>query len=228
MKIGVLGTGMVGSALASRLVEVGHEVRMGAREAGNAKARAWVEAAGRGASQGTFADAAAFGPIVFNCTLGTAALEALKAAGAANLRGKILVDVSNPLDFSKGMPAVLSTPQGDSLGESIQRAFPDARVVKTLNTVNANVMGHPDRVGSDSDLFLCGNDEPAKAEVRGLLAELGWKNPIDLGDIRGARGMEAYLLLWLTLYGVLGTSDFNIRIVRKADGLAAASRPALG
>jgi predicted dinucleotide-binding enzyme len=228
MKIGVLGTGMVGSALASRLVELGHEVRMGAREAGNAKARAWVEAAGRGASQGTFAGAAALGPIVFNCTLGTAALDALNAAGAGNLRGKILVDVSNPLDFSKGTPPVLSTPPGDSLGESIQRAFPDTRVVKALNTVNANVMAHPDRVGGDSDLFLCGNDATAKVEVRGLLGELGWKGVIDLGDIRGARGMEAYLLLWLTLWGVFGTPDFNVRIVRKVNGLAAASRPALG
>src|SRR5262249_54919898 len=186
------------------------------------------EAAGHKASQGTLADAAAYARIVFNCTLGTAALEALNAAGAENLRGKILVDVSNPLDFSKGMPPVLSTPQGDSLGESIQRAFPDARVVKTLNTVNANVMGHPDRVGGDSDLFLCGNDASAKAEVRGLLGELGWKRVIDLGGIQGARGMEAYLLLWMTLFGIFGTPDFNVHIVRRDDGLAAASRPPLG
>ena len=228
MKIGVLGTGTVGAAVATKLVEIGHEVRMGAREAGNEKARRWASGAGRGASQGTFADAASFGDIVFNCTLGTASLDALRAAGAQNLKGKILVDVSNPLDFSKGLPPVLSTPQGDSQGEAIQRAFPQARVVKTLNTVNAGVMGHPDRVGGESDLFLCGNDAEAKSRVRELLTEMGWKGAIDLGDIKGARGMEAYLLLWLTLWGGLGTADFNVRIVRAGSGLVSASRPALG
>jgi predicted dinucleotide-binding enzyme len=228
MKIGVLGTGTVGAAVATKLVEIGHEVRMGAREAGNEKARRWASGAGRGASQGTFADAASFGEIVFNCTLGTASLDALRAAGAQNLKGKILVDVSNPLDFSKGMPPVLTTPQGDSQGESIQRAFPDARVVKTLNTVNAGVMGHPERVGGESDLFLCGNDAEAKSRVRKLLTEMGWKGAIDLGDLKGARGMEAYLLLWLPLWGALGTPDFNVRIVRAGGGLVSASRPALG
>ena len=228
MKIGVLGTGMVGAAVATKLVEIGHEVRMGAREAGNEKARRWASGAGRGASQGTFADAASFGEIVFNCTLGTASLDALRAAGAENLKGKILVDVSNPLDFSKGMPPVMSTLQGDSQGEAIQRAFPEARVVKTLNTVNAGVMGHPERVGGESDLFLCGNDAGAKSRVRELLTEMGWKRAIDLGDIKGARGMEAYLLLWLPLWGALGTPDFNVRIVRAGGGLVSASRPALG
>jgi len=228
MKIGVLGTGTVGAAVATKLVEIGHEVRMGARDSGNEKARRWTSGAGRGASQGTFADAASFGDIVFNCTLGTASLDALRAAGAENLRGKVLVDVSNPLDFSKGMPPVLSTLQGDSQGESIQRAFPEVRVVKTLNTVNAQVMGHPERTGGDSDLFLCGNDAEAKSRIRKLLAEMGWKSVIDLGDIRGSRGMEAYLLLWLTLWGALGTADFNVRIIRAGDGLVSASRPALG
>jgi len=228
MKIGVLGTGMVGAAVATKLVEIGHEVRMGAREAGNEKARRWASGAGRVASQGSFTDAASFGEIVFNCTLGTASLDALRAAGAENLKGKILVDVSNPLDFSKGMPPVLSTRQGDSQGESIQRAFPEARVVKTLNTINAGVMGHPERVGGDSDLLLCGNDASAKSRVRELLREMGWESVIDLGGIQGARGMEAYLLLWLTLWGALGTADFNLRIVRPGDGLVSASRPALG
>lgn len=216
MKIGVLGTGMVGTTLASKLVSLGHEVRMGAREPGNAKAKGWTEAAGRGASSGDFADAAAFGEIVVSCTLGEKAVEALQAAGKENLRGKVVIDVSNPLDFSKGMPPTLFTGGGgDSLGERIQRAFPEAFVVKALNTVNAAVMVDPARVGGESDLFLCGNDAPAKAKVSALLNELGWSRIHDLGDISAARGTEAYLLLWLRLWGALKTPDLNVRIVRK-------------
>lgn len=217
MKLGVLGTGMVGSAIAGKLVSLGHEVKMGAREAGNGKARAWAAAAGKGASTGTFAEAAAFGEIVFSCTLGTASLDALRAAGAENLRGKVLVDVSNPLDMSKGMPPTLFTGSGDSLGERIQREFPDAKVVKALNTVNANVMGDPGRVGGPSDVFVCGNALDAKGRVTGLLEDFGWSRVIDLGDITAARGMEAYLLLWLNLYGALKTADLNVRIVRKEE-----------
>lgn len=214
MKIGVLGTGTVGQTIASGLASRGHEVRMGAREAGNAKAAGWAKAAGSKASHGTFSDAAAFGEMVFNCTSGAASLAALKAAGADNLAGKVLVDVANPLDFSKGMPPTLTTPQGDSLAEQIQREVPKARVVKALNTVNANVMLHPEKVPGDTDLFVCGNDADAKQRVTALLADFGWKSVIDLGDVTGARGLEAYLLLWLRLWGVVGKPEFNIRIVR--------------
>ena len=218
MKIGVLGTGMVGSTLAGKLAALGHEVKMGARDAGNAKAKAWAARAGKGASSGDFADAAAFGEIVFSCTLGEKAVEALKAAGEENLKGKVVVDVSNPLDFSRGMPArVLTGPNGESLGEQIQEAFPEARVVKALNTVNVGVMVDPKRVGGESDLFVCGNDADAKARVTALLKELGWKasRVNDLGPIVAARGTEAYLILWLTLMGAFKTADFNVRIVRK-------------
>jgi predicted dinucleotide-binding enzyme len=219
MKIGVLGTGMVGTGIASKLVSLGHEVKMGAREAGNEKARRWAESAGKGASAGTFADAAKFGEIVFSATLGTAALDALRAAGRENLRGKILVDVSNPLDFSTGAPPALFTAAaGDSLGERIQKELPEAKVVKALNTVNADVMGDPGRLSGESDLFLCGNDAGAKERVRALLEEFGWKSVIDLGDISAARGTEAYLLLWLRLYGALKTADFNVRVVRPRRG----------
>ncbi len=214
MKIGVLGTGLVGQTLAGKLASLGHEVKMGAREAGNEKAAAFAKAAGRGASHGTFAEAAAFGEVVFNCTNGAASLDALTAAGAKNLAGKVLVDVANPLDFSKGMPPTIFTPQGDSLAESIQRKFPEARVVKALNTVNANVMVSPGKVPGESDLFVCGNDAAAKQRVVELLHAFGWKNVIDLGDITGARGLEAYLLLWLRLWGAVGKPEFNIRIVR--------------
>jgi 8-hydroxy-5-deazaflavin:NADPH oxidoreductase len=214
MKIGVLGTGMVGTTIATKLASVGHEVRMGSRSRDNPKAKEWVEKAGRGASQGTFADAAAFGEIVFNCTAGAASLEALQAAGAENLKGKILVDVANPLDFSRGMPPFLFAGNTDSLGERIQGAFPDAKVVKALNTVNASVMVDPGRVRGDSDVFVCGNDGGAKAEVTRILTkEFGWKSVIDLGDITAARGTESYLLLWLRLWGALKTADLNIHVV---------------
>jgi predicted dinucleotide-binding enzyme len=214
MKIGVLGTGTVGQTVAGALASRGHEVKMGAREAGNDKAAAWAKKAGDKASHGTFADAAAFGEIVFNCTNGEASLKALAAAGASNLAGKILVDVANPLDFSKGMPPTIFTAQGDSLAEQIQREFPKARVVKALNTVNANVMFHPEKVPGESDLFVCGNDADAKQRVTALLKDFGWKSVIDLGDVSGARGLEAYLLLWLRLWGAVGKPEFNVRVVR--------------
>ena len=213
MRFGVLGTGTVGSAVATRLVSLGHEVRMGAREAANPKARDWAAAEGARASAGTFAEAAAFGEIVFNCTMGTASLDALQAAGAQNLGGKVLVDVANPLDFSGGTPALSTAAAGDSLAERIQKAFPGARVVKALNTVTAGVMGHPEKVPGDSDLFIAGNDADAKRRVTALLEEFGWKSVLDLGDVTAARGMEAYLLLWMRLWGALKTANINVRVV---------------
>ncbi len=214
MKFGVLGSGMVGSTIATKLVSLGHEVKMGSRDAKNEKARAWVASAGRGASQGTFADAAAFGEILFNCTNGAGSIDALKSTGAA-LGGKVLVDVANALDFSKGMPPSLFVSNTDSLGETIQRTFPEAKVVKALNTVNANVMVNPGRVAGDHDLFVCGNDAAAKATVIRLLKdEFGWKNVHDIGDITAARATESYLHLWLRLYGTLQSADFNVHVVR--------------
>ena len=215
MKFGVFGSGMVGSSIAGKLVSLGHEVKMGSRSATNEKAAAWVKAAGKGASQGTFADAAGFGEIVFNCTAGAGSLDALKAAGAQNLRGKVLVDVANPLDFSHGMPPTLFISNDDSLAERIQAAFPETKVVKALNTVNANVMVNPSRVPGETDIFVSGNDAGAKAQVTRILKdEFGWKSVIDLGDIMGARGTESYLHLWLRLWGALKTADFNVKVVR--------------
>ena len=215
MKIGILGTGMVGQTIGGKLVSLGHEVKMGSRDAKNEKAAAWVSKAGRGASQGTFADAAGFGEIVFNCTNGMGSIDALKSAGAATLRGKVLVDVANPLDFSKGMPPTLFVGNGDSLGEMIQRTFPEARVVKALNTVNANVMVNPGRLSGDHDVFVCGNDAGAKAQVIRLLKdEFGWKTVHDIGDITAARATESYIHLGLRLYGALQSADFNVHVVR--------------
>lgn len=214
MKIGVLGTGMVGNALATKLAARGHAVRMGARDAKNEKAAAWARSAGANASHGTFADAAGHGEILFNCTSGAASLDALAAAGAGNLDGKILVDVANPLDFSRGMPPSLFTGPNDSLGERIQAAHPRARVVKTLNTVNANVMVDPRRVPGVSDVFVCGNEAAAKAEVTRILKEwFGWPVVVDLGDLTAARATEAYLLLWLRLWGAFQTADLNVHVV---------------
>jgi len=214
MKIAVLGTGMVGNTIASRLVALGHEVKMGSRTAGNDKAVAWVKQAGKGASEGSFAQAAAFAELAFNCTAGAASLDALHAAGADNLRGKILVDVANPLDFTRGMPPTLFVFGDDSLGERIQRAFPETKVVKALNTVNCNVMVDPSRVKGDHDVFVSGNDAEAKARVVEILRSFGWKSAIDLGDISTARGTESYLLLWVRLWGALKTPDFNVKVVR--------------
>jgi predicted dinucleotide-binding enzyme len=213
MRIGVLGTGMVGQTIASKLVELGHEVTMGSRSAGNEKAAEWAAGAGEGATEGSFADAAAHGELVFNCTAGTASLEALRAAGAEELRGKVLVDVANPLDFSKGMPPTLSVCNDDSIGEQIQREFPGARVVKALNTVNATVMV----TGiAGTNLFVCGDDAAAKKQVTALLGDFGWPadSVLDLGGIEAARGMEMYLPLWLRLMGAVGSPAFNIAVVR--------------
>ena len=214
MRIGVLGTGSVGRRIATKLVELEHEVTMGSRSADSEALREWVEGAGPGAAGGTFADAAAAGELLFNCTAGEASLEALAAAGADNLAGKVLVDVSNPLDFSGGMPPTLTVCNDDSLGERIQAAFPEARVVKSLNTVNNQVMTDPGRLPAAHNVFVCGNDADAKASVRELLQAFGWprESIVDLGEIGAARGTEMYLPLWLRLMGALGTADFNIQV----------------
>jgi predicted dinucleotide-binding enzyme len=214
MKIGVLGTGLVGNTIATKLVALGHEVKMGARSATNEKAAAWVRSAGGRGTAGTFADAAAFGEIVFNCTNGAGTLSALDAAGDANLRGKILIDVSNPLDFSRGMPPTLLIANTDSLGEQVQRTHPDAKVVKALNTMNCNVMVNPGLVKEDHDVFISGNDPEAKARVVELLRSFGWKNVVDAGDISAARGQEMLLILWARLFGALQTPTFNFHVAR--------------
>ena len=215
MRIGVLGTGTVGQALAAKLVELGHEVKMGSRQAGNEKAVEWAGASGEAATEGSFADAAAFGDAVINATAGAASVEALRAAGAENLAGKVLIDVANPLDFSQGMPPTLTVCNTDSLGEQIQREFPDARVVKTLNTVNAGVMVEPALVAGSHTVFVCGDDADAKHHVRHMLESFGWpaEDIMDLGPITAARGTEMYLTLWLWLWQAAGTSQLNVKVL---------------
>jgi predicted dinucleotide-binding enzyme len=215
MRYGVLGTGTVGRALAGRLVEVGHEVRMGSRSPDNEAAAAWVAEAGASASQGTFADAADFGHAVLNCTNGSASLDALAAAGAENLAGKVLIDVANPLTFETGR-LTLTVCNSDSLGEQIQRAFPDARVVKTLHTMNNQVMIHPERVPGVHSVFVSGDDAEAKRLVTGMLESFGWpaESVVDLGGIETARGTEMYLVLWIEMMQAGATPDFNVNVVR--------------
>jgi len=214
VRIGILGTGVVGQTIGGKLADLGHDVKLGSRTATNEKAAKWVAQHGSHASQGTFADAASFGEIVFNCTSGMVSLEALHSAGAANLAGKVLVDVSNPLDFSHGMPPTLSVCNSDSIAEQIQRAFPDARVVKTLNTTNAAVMVNPSVVPGDHDIFVSGNEAGAKSQVSELLRSFGWKTIIDLGDISSARGVEMLLPIWLRLMGTFKTATFNFHVAR--------------
>ncbi len=216
MKIGILGTGIVGQTIASRLVQLTHDVMLGSRSASNAVASAWVASHRGHAAHGTFAEAAAFGEVVFNCTAGAQSMAALNLADAATtLRGKILVDVSNPLDFSKGMPPTLTVCNTDSVAESIQRAYPNVRVVKTLNTVNCEVMVQPSKVTGPHTMFLCGNDPQAKTRVTDFLKTwFQWGDILDLGDITAARGMEMMVIPWVRIMQALGHANFNWHVQR--------------
>ncbi len=227
MQIGIFGTGMVGQTVGGALSELGHDVVIGTRDVAATLARTEPGPMGfppfglwqkehPAVRLGTFAEAAGHGAILFNATSGTVSLEALRLAGAGALDGKVLIDISNPLDFSRGMPPSLAVCNTDSVGEQIQRAFPGAKVVKALNTVTAFLMVNPGLVGGgDHTLFVCGNDAEAKAQVSGWLRDwFGWREIIDLGDITNARGTEMYLPLWLRVWGALGTGMFNVKIVK--------------
>jgi len=215
-KIAVLGTGNVGDTIGSKLIELGHQVMMGSRTVDNEKAKGFVTKHNGKASAGTFSDAAAFGEIIFNCTSGAGSIEALRLAGEKNLNGKFLIDLSNPLDFSKGMPPSLSIVNTNSLGEEIQKTFPELKVVKTFNTMWCGLMVNPGLVnGGDHNIFIAGDDEVAKSKTKDILKSFGWmeKNILDLGDITKARGLEMYLPLWLSIYGATKNGAFNIKIV---------------
>ena len=228
MKIGILGTGMVGQTFATTLLAKGNDVMMGTRDVANALTKPGNPAMGTpafadwhtanpGVRLGTFADAAAFGELLINVTSGGGSLAALAAAGADNLGDKVLLDVANPLDFSKGMPPTLSIVNDDSLGETIQRQFPELKVVKTLNTMTASIMVNPAAIAGGHNVFVSGNDADAKATTRAFLTEqFGWKpaSIIDLGDITTARGSEQLLPIWIRLWGALQTPMFNFAIVR--------------
>ena len=229
MKIAVLGTGVVGQTIAEKLTQVGHEVMFGTRSAAESLAKTGEGNFGRPAfgawytqhqdkmKLGTFAEAAAWGDMLVNATNGMGTLAALELAGAANMKDKVLLDISNPLDFSKGFPPSLSVCNTDSLGEQIQRAFPDTKVVKSLNTLNAYLMVGPGLLPEAHNIFMSGNDEDAKAVVLTLLQSFGWPadSVIDLGDITTARGTEQLLPIWVRLMGTLKNNGmFNFKIVK--------------
>jgi predicted dinucleotide-binding enzyme len=196
MRVGILGTGDVGQALGKGFIALGHEVKMGSRDAANQKAVAWARKNGAKALAGTFADAAAFGEVVVLATLGIANENALRAAGLEKLRGKIVIDTTNPLDFSGGVPPRLAVTGNDSAGERVQRLLPEARVVKAFNTVGHAHMFRPTFPGGPPDMFICGGHAEAKSKVGGLLKDFGW-GVIDIGGIEGSRYLETMCLVWV-------------------------------
>jgi 8-hydroxy-5-deazaflavin:NADPH oxidoreductase len=220
MRIGILGSGAVGQTIGSKLVQIGHEVYMGSRDAANPKAIAWAnneninkQSSFKHALFGTFANAAEFGEVLFNCTLGPASLIALGQAGIGNLRGKILLDTANPVDYSDTI-WTLTTSNTDSLGEQIQRAFPETKVVKTLNTMNCDVMINPNKLAETTDVFISGNSAEAKAKTASYLREwFGWRSVIDLGDITTSRAAEMFIPMWRCLRLATKSHHFNIKVV---------------
>jgi hypothetical protein len=226
MDIAVLGTGMVGRAISARLSDLGHTVTIGTRDPGATLARTDADGMGNppfatwhadhaDLTLTTFADAASGAEVVVNASSGAASLDVLRLAGADNLAGKPLLDIANPLDFSAGFPPTLSVKDTDSLGEQVQRAFPEARVVKTLNTMNAHLMVHPRQLADgDHTVFVSGDDADAKRVATTLLTEMGHTDVIDLGGIETARGTEMLLPLWLRLMNSLGGPFFNVKVVR--------------
>lgn len=227
MQIAVLGTGMVGRTLAAKLVSLDHDVVIGTRDVDATLARTEPDAMGHAPYAEwqkdhpqvrlvPLADAGTHGELIVNATSGQGSLPALEGAGAANLAGKVVVDIANPLDFSQGRPPTLAVANTDSLAEQLQAAFPDAHIVKALNTMSASVMVDPARLPGSHNVFLAGEDAAAKETVKDVLRSFGWADEaiVDLGGIRAARGAEMFLPLWLSLYGALGTGDFNIGVVR--------------
>ena len=227
MRIGILGTGIVGQTLGLKLIRLGHTVMIGTRYPANldelkgrgtgARAlRGWLTEAGTKARIGTFGEAAVFGEIIINALRGDASLEVLQAVGNEPMLGKTLIDTSNPIDLSRGFPLTLFVKDTDSLGEMLQRALPNVNLVKTLNTMSAAVMVNPNLVGSgDHTVFLSGNSDAAKTEVMSLLHELGWRDILDLGDISTARGTEMMLALGHAVMRALSPSEIAFKVVRQ-------------
>lgn len=214
MKYGVLGTGDVAQTIASKLVELGHEVMMGSRTANNEKAVAWAAANGDKASCGTFADAAAFGERVFNCVQGIHAIEALEAAGKDNLKGKILIDQSNPYVYKDGHISLKAEyTKNTCLGEEVQKLLPDTKVVKTLNYLGSVMMTNPGELSEPVTGFYCGNDAEAKEAVRQILADFGWQETFDMGDISMSRYTEMLGAFWVPVYGQIGHMHWGFRLV---------------
>lgn len=205
----MIGSGVVGRTLAPAFRRIGHEVVVGTRDPEQTAGR--EEWAGLDLALGTFAEAGSGADLVVNATTGTVSLAAL---ADVDLAGKVVLDVSNPLDFSGGFPPTLTVKDTDSLAEQIQRAHPEARVVKSLNTVTASVMVDPGSLPETSTVFVAGDDPLARETVRELLGELGWVDIVEFPTLDAARGLEMWLPLWVRLMGALGTAEFNLRLVR--------------
>jgi len=214
MKFGIIGTGDVANAIATKLVRLGHEVRMGSRSANNEKAVGWAKQNGALASNGTFKDAASFGEIIFNCTAGAVSLNALEMAGGENISGKILVDVANPLVRGEYLSLVPELSNTTSLGEEIQKRYSEAKVVKTLNTMIYRLMVEPSLLKEKHDVFICSDDEEAKEKVKEILNWFGWKAPIDLGKLPNARYTEALSSFWTPMFKVFKEPLFAYKVVR--------------
>jgi NADPH-dependent F420 reductase len=211
MRIAVIGTGSVGRTLAAGFTRVGHDVVVGTRDPEATRARAeWTDSDLQLVALG---EAGKDADVVVNATRGNGSEEALRGVGAEALAGKVILDVSNPLDMSRGFPPSLFVVNTDSLAEQLQRAFPEARVVKAFNTVTAAVMVDPSRAGGDSTAFVAGNDPQARATVVRLARDLGWRDVLEIGDLTAARAMEMYLPLWLRLFQTTGTAMVNVKVV---------------
>jgi 8-hydroxy-5-deazaflavin:NADPH oxidoreductase len=214
MKIGILGSGDVALALGKGFLALGHEVMLSSRSSGNEKLQIWAREAGPKASAGTFTQAAQFGQLLVLATLGTATPAAIEATGVEPFKGKVLIDVTNPLDFSKGFPPTLAVGPDASGGELAQRLLPDAKVVKAFNTVGNAHMFRPSFPGGPPDMFICGNDEGARAQVAGIVRDFGW-GVIDLGGIESARYLEALCLVWVLHAAKVGTYNHAFKMLRK-------------
>jgi hypothetical protein len=214
MRVGILGSGPVGQALGKGFAAKGHEVMIGSGSPTKEDLKAWLKAAKGKVSTGGFSEAAAYGEIIVLCPTGSAALEVIDLARISNFRGKTVIDVTNPLDFSGGMPPGLFVGTTDSLGEQIQRKLPEANVVKCFNIVGNSLMVDPLIKGEVPDMMIAGNDEAAKRKVAAILKEFGWGEVIDIGGIDGARWLEALVPLWVRLATKLGSFDIAFKVLK--------------
>ncbi|HYK93288.1 MAG TPA: NAD(P)-binding domain-containing protein [Thermoplasmata archaeon] len=214
MRVGVLGSGDVGRTLATGFAGAGHDVCIGSRSAANAELAAWKKSSGAKVSIGTFRDAAAHGEVVVLATLGSVVDSVIDLAGADEFRGKLVLDATNALDFSHGMPPGLFVGTTDSLGERIQRRLPEAHVVKCFNTVPHVLMVHPKLKNAPLEMLICGNDASAKKRTTEILQSLGWTGAIDVGGIESARWLEALVPLWVRVGATLGTFGHAFVVAR--------------
>ena len=213
MRVGVLGTGEVGRRLAAGFHGHGHEVMIGSRETSKSELQDWLSGDGAGIQAGSFAQAAAHGELIVLAVLGDAAQEAIRAAGPESFSGKVVIDAMNPLDFSHGFPPRLSISGEDSLGERVQRALPEAKVVKAFNTIGNPYFVDPSFSQGEPTMMIAGNDEDAKRTVREVLTQFGWTDTIDIGGIEGSRELEAICILWVKIGGIRGAWDHGFKLL---------------